>query len=362
MKRDAEGASEMTGEPLRVGCVGAGFFSQFHIDAWSRIPGARLVAVADRDAATAEARLAAAPDGASGARAYASAEALLEREKPDLIDIVAPPAAHLEIIHLALDAGVRAIICQKPFCGELATARRAVAAAEAVGARIAVHENFRFQPWYRTLKRLIESGDLGRPLQLSFRLRPGDGRGASAYLDRQPYFREMPRFLIHETGVHWVDVFRFLFGDPTSVYADLRRLNPAIAGEDAGFFLMTFADDRRALFDGNRLVDHPAENHRRTMGECLVEGDEAAAALDGAGRVWRRALGARAWTETPVGAPSLGLGAGFGGDCVFALQSHVVAALRAGGPIENEAPDYLRVMEIEAAIYASAQSGRRVDL
>ena len=36
---------------------------------------------------------------------------------------------------------------------------------------------------------------------------------APAYLERQPYFQTMPRFLVHETAIHLVDVFRFLLGE-----------------------------------------------------------------------------------------------------------------------------------------------------
>ncbi len=66
-------------------------------------------------------------------------------------------------------------------------------------------------------------------MQAICRLRPGDGQGPEAYLDRQPYFQTMEKFLIHETGVHWVDTFAYLFGPAQSVYAGLRRVNPAIA-------------------------------------------------------------------------------------------------------------------------------------
>ena len=40
---------------LRGACVGAGYFSQFHIDGWARIPEVEIVAVCDADAARAEA-------------------------------------------------------------------------------------------------------------------------------------------------------------------------------------------------------------------------------------------------------------------------------------------------------------------
>ena len=45
----------------------------------------------------------------------------------------------------------------------------------------------------------------------------------NAYLDRQPFFRDYPRLLIYETGVHFIDTFRFLLGEVEEVYANLRR-------------------------------------------------------------------------------------------------------------------------------------------
>ena len=97
-----------------------------------------------------------------------------------------------------------------------------------------VHENFRFSPWYREAKRLLDSGSLGTPHAISFRLRPGDGQGVDAYLSRQPYFQKMPRFLVFETAIHFIDTFRYLMGEVEAITARLRRINPVILGEDAG--------------------------------------------------------------------------------------------------------------------------------
>jgi predicted dehydrogenase len=224
--------------------------------------------------------------------------------------------------------------------------------------QIIVHENFRFQPWYRALKTHLSDGRVGELLQVTFRLRPGDGQGADAYLSRQPYFQQMPRFLVHETAVHWVDTFRFLLGEPTAVYADLRRVNPVIAGEDAGYILFDHPNGVRALFDGNRSLDHAADNHRRTMGEALVEGTEGTIELGGDGSLWLRRFNERT-SDCLLPADNW---EGFGGDCVHALQSHVVSGLLDGAPIENCARDYLRVIDIEEAIYASAEAGRKIQL
>ena len=179
-----------------------------------------------------------------------------------------------------------AVLCQKPLAPTLDEARDIVALAESAGIRLIVHENFRFQPWYRHAKALLDAGRLGRPHAIAFRLRPGDGQGARAYLDRQPYFQNMPRFLIHETGIHFVHVFRFLFGEVAAVTARLRQLNPAIAGEDAGYVVFEFENGAGGLFDGNRLNDHVAENCRLTMGEMWLEGSEGVLRLDGDGRLW----------------------------------------------------------------------------
>ena len=64
----------------------------------------------------------------------------------------------------------------------------------------------------------------------------------------------MEKFLVHETAIHLIDVFRFLLNEePSAVYAALRRLNPALKGEDAGMMLFDFPSGARAVFDGTRL-------------------------------------------------------------------------------------------------------------
>ncbi len=72
-----------------------------------------------------------------------------------------------------------------------------------------VHDNFRFQPWHREFRRLLDAGAIGRLHSISCRTRMGDGWQPDAYLARQPYFRTMPQLLIYETGVHFIDVYRY---------------------------------------------------------------------------------------------------------------------------------------------------------
>jgi len=343
--------------PVRVAMVGAGYFGRFHYDAWSRMPEVELVAICERDPARA------APLAAEYGRegmplpVFADPETMLRKAEPDLVDITAPPSAHLPLLEAILPK-VGQVICQKPFCGGTAAARTALARAAAHGARIAVHENFRFQPWYAEARRFIEAGAIGAPYQVSFRLRPGDGQGPSAYLDRQPYFQAMPKFLVHETAIHWVDTFRYLFGEVTGVFARLTRLNPAIAGEDAGVVLFDFANGARGLFDGNRLSDHAAADRRRTMGEMWIEGAEGTLRLDGDGRLWHRAFGANEEQQRPFAWHDYL----FGGDCVYRCNRAIFEAWQEGRVAPTDARNYIRNQEIEDAIYLSAERAAYVSL
>ncbi|WP_420413784.1 Gfo/Idh/MocA family protein [Roseibium sp.] len=334
-------------EPLRVACLGAGYFAGFHYEAWRKIDRTRLVGACDQDRDKAV---------ATGLAAFTDLASMLTMARPELLDIITPPQTHYEAIKLAIDHGVNTIICQKPFCLSLDEAQAATRLAEDAGVTLVVHENFRFQPWYRTIKHALDTNLIGDVLQLTFRLRTGDGQGPHAYLDRQPYFQEMPKLLIHETGVHWIDTFLFLLGEPSAVYADLRKMNPIIKGEDAGYFVFDYDNGVRALFDGNRLLDHAAENCRTTLGEALIEGTEGTLTLTGDGSVKLRRFGDQ--TEKDLLAAKKW--PGFGGDCVKNLIAHVVDGILDGKPLENQAREYLRVIAIEQAIYDSDRQERKI--
>jgi predicted dehydrogenase len=337
---------------LKVAVVGAGYFAQFHYDAWARIEEAELVALCERDLE--KGRKTATTYGVR--EVFNDVETMMASEKPDLVDLVAPPEEHLDLIRRCAAYGA-AVLCQKPFCGGLEDGRKAVALAKRAGITLAVHENFRFQPWYREAKRLIEEGALGEVYQASFRLRPGDGQGPEAYLARQPYFQTMPRFLVHETAVHLIDSLRYLLGEPSGLFARLARLNPAIAGEDAGLITLSFVGGARGLIDGNRLADHASDNTRRTFGELLIEGSEACLRLDGQGRLWLRRFGAPEEEEQAYGWEDRG----FSGDCVAACNRHVARHLLEQAPLETAAADYLINQAVEEAVYRSHEEGRWID-
>ncbi len=338
---------------LRVAMVGYGHFAEFHLKAWQRLAGVTLQALTDAKADRRSAALTEAPQIV----VFETIDEMLSSGDFDILDVATPPATHLDLVRPALGR-VRAIICQKPFCESLSQARQLAAESDKSATQLVVHENFRFQPWYREIQRILQDGQLGRVVQAQFRLRPGDGAAADAYLDRQPYFRDMKQFLIRETGVHWIDVFRFLFGEPVAVSADLFQSNPVIVGEDSGTFTFQMEDAARIVFDGNRTLDHVAENRRLTMGEFLIEGSAASLHLSGDGLIRIRKFGENVWHTHNYSFDNRD----FGGDCVYQLQNHVVEHLRTGQALENTATSYLRNLELQTQIYRAADTGMKVML
>ena len=343
----------MNPRKLRVAAVGAGYFSQYQYLGWQRINSVELVALANRDQTKA-----AAMAGRFGlSRVYATVEAMLDREKPDLLDIITTPETYARYISAAAERGI-AVICQKPFGRDFAEARVLTELGEGAGIPLVVHENFRWQPWYREIRRLIDSGRLGVLHAIAFRLRPGDGQGPRAYLDRQPYFQQMPRLLVYETAIHWIDTFRYLMGEVAAVYARLRRTNPAIAGEDAGYIVFEFSSGAGGLFDGNRLNDHVASNPRRTMGEMWLEGEGGVLRLDGEGRLWWKPHHGQEIEQGYDRGPNDTFG---GGACEW-LQRHVVDHMLQAAPLENTARAYLANLKVQEAVYRSHVDGKRIEI
>ena len=335
---------------IRVATLGCGYFSQFHHNAWQRLD-VDLAGICDTDLSRAHSFA----GRYGGTTAYDDCREMLEHCQPDIVDIILPPGLHLEHIKIACEYS-KTVICQKPFTDNIEQARQAISIAADSGSKLIVHENFRFQPWYRKIRQLICENKFGQIYQIRFNLRPGDGQGDNAYLDRQPYFQQMKEFLIRETGIHFIDVFRFLTGEVHSVWADLRQLNPAIQGEDAGIFVLEFDNQVRGVFDGNRLSDHAAENRRLTMGELCIEGETGTLVLTGAGKLFFREEGSNQATEINYDWEDTG----FGGDCVYSLQKHVLDHLQHNSSLENYATDYITNLEIQGLIYRSHQQGKRL--
>lgn len=325
--------------PLRGAVIGCGFFAQFHLEAWRRIDGVEIVAACDPNIERAR---------AAAARAYQSWDEMLAVEALDFVDIATRPDTHLPLVEQAAAAGL-AIICQKPMAPTLEEAKRMAEVARQAGVRLMIHENWRWQPWYRVVRERLAEGDIGQPVTYRFRIRRRDGHGHAPY-SSQPYFRDMPRLLIFETLVHPIDTARFLFGEIQSITAITRRLNLVVKGEDFAQLLTAHTSGLGGIIDGHRFLDLASDSP--PLGDAEVEGEFGVLSVTASGDVLRNQK--VIWRNE--------VHQGYRGDSVHATQQHFIDCLRARQPFETGASEYLKTYAAVEAAYRSAATGQTVTL
>jgi predicted dehydrogenase len=335
-------------DELKGVMIGAGYFAQFQAEAWRRIPGATIAAVADVEPEKAR-RFA---ERWQIARSYSDVEQMLEAEKPDFVDIVTRPRSHLALTALAAERGVH-VICQKPMAPNWEECVGMVNNCAANGVRLMIHENWRWQPWFREIKSLIDAGAFGELVYAGFVMRNGDGRGDEPY-PAQPYFREMERLLIYEMGVHFLDTLRFLVGEIASVYCRIKRFNPVIKGEDCALAQLSFENGVIGMIDANRFTgrDYPS----KTFGDFTLEGERAKIRATPGGELFLTDYG-----KDEVAHEFAGSEQGYKGDSVRAVQEHYISCLRSGEESESEGREYLKTVAAVFACYESAETGQAVN-
>jgi D-apiose dehydrogenase len=268
-------AGPRRGGALRVALAGAGMISEYHLIAWSRLrPRVEVVAVADPDRSRAQKRA-----EAFGISAiYTDVAAMLASEEIDAIDIASPRETHAQNVELATARGAN-VLCQKPLAPTLALSE---ALLRNIGGRIRlmVHENWRFRPWYRQIRRWLDDGSIGQPLLanmtlLSAGLLP-DGEGRRPALERQPFMAREIRFLIAEVLIHQLDVLRWLMGPLRVIGARACRSIDIVDGETLAAIFLETADGAPVTVTGTMAAPgFPA----RTLDRFELVGTQASAAL-----------------------------------------------------------------------------------
>jgi predicted dehydrogenase len=336
---------------LNGALIGCGFFAVNQLHAWQEIEGARIVALCDRDPE----RLAGAGRDFGIERQYAEAEAMFAKERLDFVDIATTLPSHRPLVELAARHRVP-VICQKPFAATMTDGRAMVAACEAAGVPLMVHENFRWQAPIRAVRQIIDSGRIGEVFwgRISFR---------SAYdvFSGQPYLATGERFIIEDLGIHILDIARFLFGDATRLTARTRRVNPAIRGEDVATMLLDHESGVTSVVDcsyATRLAEEP-------FPQTLIEIDGSRGTLrlgqdfrmivtDPAGsEVLNVAPSIRSWMQPPWHLIQ---------ESVFAIQQHWALCLTEGREPATSGRDNLKTLALVEAAYRSARSGDAVPL
>jgi predicted dehydrogenase len=334
--------------------VGAGHISGQHVPAWHASPDAELVAICDLDRHRAEnRRTQLLRFGDPDVALFTDVAAMLREVRPDCVDLVTRPESHLALIELAARAGAH-VLCQKPLAPSLAEARWMIEVCRRAGARFMVTEMWRYLPWYRDAKRLLAEGAIGPahylriigPREVMRRQRPVQ--------DQQPYFADMPRLIIYEMFVHWIDCARFLLGEIESVYARAGRVNPAIVGEDWAVLLCGHAGGATSLVESSWATPTDTPSVRRE-GDVLLEGADGALHFDPTTLELRLILAGEVKVVAQYDSLDRAFQKAFD-DCI----GHFAHAVRFAEPFESPVEDNLKTLAATLAAYDSLEQGAAV--
>jgi UDP-N-acetylglucosamine 3-dehydrogenase len=230
---------------VNIGVIGTGRMGAFHLGAYSRVEGARVVAVADPDPAARQRALSGRP-----VREYGDWRELLDKEANELdaVSIASPSALHAEMALAALEVGLHLLV-EKPIATTLPDALRMRGAARNARRTLMVGHVERFNPAVTMLRERLADGAIGAVHRLhATRVGPLPGRICDAGV-------------AIDLATHDLDVIQHLLGrQVTEIYADGGRFAHETQ-EDMITCLARFEaegeSEVRGLLDVNWLTPEP---------------------------------------------------------------------------------------------------------
>ncbi len=220
----------------RVAVIGVGAMGKNHVRVYQEMPEVELVAIVDRDRATAErlGRMAHVP-------VYTQLQEMVKKERPEAISVAVPTEAHFAVVNWLLEAGCHVLV-EKPITQTLEQAQELICTAERNRRVLMVGHIERFNPAITELKRRLENQELGRVFQIHAR-RLG------------PYpARIQDVGVVMDLATHDLDIMRYLIGSEViRVFAESRR-EMRNNHEDLFVGTLRFADTTVGLLEINWLT------------------------------------------------------------------------------------------------------------
>jgi predicted dehydrogenase len=240
--------------PVRIGLVGYGFGGRyFHAPFLAAAPECEFLGVVTtsperRDAVAAE---------LPGAAAFDSLEQLANAGA-EAVTICTPAATHIELVQRALRLGL-AVVCDKPFALDAASARETVLLSEQLEVPLTVYQNRRWDSDFLTVRKALADGVLGDPLRFESRFErfaPDPGPPASG------------GGTLRDFGSHLVDQALVLFGPARLVYAEMHTGDHPDAIDDDVFVAITHASGVHSQLWGSWRQNASGPRYRVTGTEA----------------------------------------------------------------------------------------------
>jgi predicted dehydrogenase len=197
---------------IRIGIIGLGWWGKQIVTCLAESPRFQVVAGCDLDT-----KMAAPFAAAQKFELTDDYKALLARSDLDAIAVVTPHLLHEEMAVAAFAAG-KQVFCEKPLSLTAASAERILAAGAKAGGVLGIGHERRYEPAMEEMRRLFDSGELGRILHLDSNVSHNNFRNMDPSNWRRDS-RQAPAGAWTALGIHLGDMFVSLAGEPTRVAA-----------------------------------------------------------------------------------------------------------------------------------------------
>ncbi|MBV9578740.1 MAG: Gfo/Idh/MocA family oxidoreductase [Chloroflexi bacterium] len=232
--------------PIGVGVIGTGFAASMHLTALSKLPGVRLVGVADLDRGRAQAAV----RGVDGAGWTTDVDELLGWPDVDGCIVCTPNDTHVELGVRIATAG-KHLLMEKPLAITTDGADTLVRAFGDRGLTLMAAHTHRFYPYGRAIKDAIVAGDIGRPVYVRLAI-----LGGWIWSDWRAWVLDPRRSGGHvlHNGVHLLDLATWWVGTtPATIYVQGRKETSAnLAIDDYLCMIVRYRDGSTAVCEMSR--------------------------------------------------------------------------------------------------------------
>ncbi|MFG3206504.1 Gfo/Idh/MocA family protein [Streptomyces sp. NPDC048192] len=288
---------------------------------------------------------------------FASLEELA-RAGAEAVAVSTPAATHMALAQEAMNLGL-AVVCDKPFALDAASARETAELADRLGLTLTVYQNRRWDSDFLTLRRLVDQGRLGTLTRLESRFER---------FDPEPGPPAAGGGTLLDFGSHLVDQALVLSGPVERVYAETRHRRGAGRLDEDVFVALTHRSGVRSHLWGSWRQGAPGPRFRATgtSGTFLVDGMDGQEALLTAGA--SPASEGERWGVEPEnrwghvlrGAYAEPVPSARGAWDLF--YPAFAAAVRGTGPVPVDPWDAVETATVLDAARAAAHSGRTISL
>jgi len=225
-------------EPLRVACIGMGWWSDVLADAIKRSDKLKIVACYTRAQQKRQAFAA-----KYGCRAAPSYEAVLADPDIEAIINTTPNDVHLETTRLAAAAG-KHVFLDKPIANSVSDGRKITECCRQAGVVLAMGYQRRRESHFRWIKRQIDDGVFGQLVNAEANI-SRDRLGQFDLSSWRYTAAGMPGGVMLQIGIHYADVLDYLLGPIKAVSGRFVRL--VLPGDNPDVASLIFEHENGAL-------------------------------------------------------------------------------------------------------------------